>query len=72
MKKAILITRMSGTGKRRLSTRTMHDFARSPEMQDWIIEIKKPFEDSVIATGAIVVNADGSLEETAERVLGVV
>ncbi len=41
-------------------------------MQDWIIEIKKQFEDSVIAGGAIVINTDGNLEETAEKVLKVV
>jgi dephospho-CoA kinase len=41
-------------------------------MQDWIIEIKKPFEESLIQKGAIIVDANGSLEDTQQRVLKVV
>lgn len=67
--KVILLQASPDVIRHRLSTRTTHDFARSPGMQEWIIEIKKPFEDSVIEGGAIVVNADGIVEETAEKVL---
>ncbi len=70
--KVILLQASPDKIRQRLSTRTTHDFARSSEMQDWIIKIKKQFEDSVIAGGAIVINADGNLEETAEKVLKVV
>lgn len=70
--KVILLQASPETIRYRLSTRTTHDFARSPEMQDWIIEIKKPFEESLIQKGAIIVDANGSLEDTQQRVLKVV
>lgn len=67
--KVVLLQATPDIIRHRLSTRTTHDFARSPEMQEWIIQIKKSFEDSVIERGAIVVGADGGLEETAEKVI---
>lgn len=67
--KVILLQANPKTIRYRLSTRKTHDFARDPEMQDWIIEIKKSFEDSVIQGGAISIDANGSLEETVQKVL---
>ncbi len=69
--KVILLQASPETIRHRLSTRTTHDFARSPEMQEWIIEIKKSFEEGLIENGAIVINADSSLEETTQKVFNV-
>lgn len=55
--------------KHRLSTRTTHDFARDPKMQDWILELKNPFETALMKEGAVVVNADGDVDETLQRVI---
>ena len=70
--KIILLQASPDTVRHRLSTRTTHDFARSSQMQDWIIEIKKDFEDGLIQKGALVVDADGSIESTMQKVVEVI
>ncbi len=69
--KVILLQASPDNVRHRLSTRETHDFARDPEMQDWIIEIKKSFEDSLTQLGAVVIDANGTLEETLTKVLSV-
>lgn len=67
--KVILLKASPAVLRDRLSTRTTHDFARVPEMQDWIIEIKNSFEQEIIKKGAAVIDADGDIEETLGKVL---
>ena len=71
--KVVLLQANPEIVRERLSTRTTHDFARAPNMQDWVMgEIKGPFEDTLKRAGALVINADGTVEETSERVLDAV
>lgn len=65
----ILLKASPETIKQRLSTRTTHDFARTPEMQNWILELKIPFEETLVKHGAFIINADGNLDETAKKVI---
>lgn len=65
----ILLSVIPETLRHRLATRTTHDFARTPEMQRWILEIKGPFEGNLIKQGAIVIDANRDVDDTANKVL---
>ncbi|MFH0862676.1 MAG: AAA family ATPase [Candidatus Altiarchaeota archaeon] len=53
----------------RLKTRTSNNFARSPEIQEWILGWKKSWEDRLIEKGAVAVDADRSIHEVASDVV---
>ncbi len=65
----ILLQANPETLRHRLTTRTTHDFARETDMQDWILEIKIPFEECLIKRGAIAIDANGDMEDTIKRIL---
>lgn len=67
--KIIVLQASPDAVQHRLSTRTTHDFARTPEMQQWILEIKGPFEKTLLEYGAVAINADGDVDDTAQKVL---
>ncbi len=55
--------------RERLSTRTSSDFARTPEVQDWIFRWKNWQEDQMREKGAIVIDANRSLQEIATDII---
>lgn len=56
--------------RQRLTTRTDNDFGRTPEIQDWIMTWKEWWENDMQEKGAVVVDAQKSLDEVAKEVIG--
>ncbi len=55
--------------RERLSTRTSNDFGRTPEVQDWIYTWKDNWENHILERGAIVIDANRSLQEIANDIV---
>lgn len=55
--------------RRRLTDRTSNDFAKTTEVQDWVMEWKDWWEDQMIAKGAVVIDASRPLAEVAEEII---
>ncbi len=58
--------------KRRLTHRTSNDFARTDEAQEKMLSWKDWWENELIQKGAIAVNANKSLDEVADEIIGLV
>lgn len=55
--------------RKRLSTRTSNKFGRTSEVQKWIFSWKKWREDHMREKGAIVVNANRTLQKIATDIV---
>lgn len=69
--KVILLTTNLETTKNRLSNRTDNDFARTPEVQEYVLGKKDNWESEMIKKGAIVVEAHENLSTVAKEVIGI-
>ena len=67
--KVILLTINLKTTKYRLATRTDNDFAKTPEVQDYVLKDKDSWEDEMIKKGAIVVDAYKDIDSVAKEVI---
>lgn len=67
--KVILLTINLETNKHRLSTRIDNDFARTPEVQEYVLNKKDDWENEMIKKGAIVVDAHIDLDSIAKEVI---
>lgn len=69
--KVILLTTNLETTKHRLSTRTDNDYARTGEVQEYVLSKKDDWENEMIKKGAIVVNAHKDLDSIAKEVIDI-
>jgi len=67
--KVILLTANMETTKHRLSTRTDNDFARTGEVQEYVLGKKDEWENEMIKKGAVVVDAHKDLGVIAKEVI---
>lgn len=67
--KTILLTINLETNKHRLSTRIENDFARTPEVQEYVLNKKDNWENEMVKKGAIVVDAHRDLDAIAKEVI---
>lgn len=65
----VLLTVGPADLRERLSTRTTNDFGRAPEIQDRVLGWKDEWERTLRERGATVVHAEGTPDDTADRVL---
>ena len=70
--KVILLTINLETNKHRLSARTDNDFARTKEVQEYVLNKKNDWEREMIKKGAIVIDAHKDLDFVAREVTDVV
>ncbi len=64
----ILITNEPNT-RSRLTKRTSHDFGKKKEVQDWIFTWKDWWENEMKERGAIPIDSNGTIQNTAESIL---
>lgn len=69
--KVILLTINLETNKHRLSNRTDNDFARTPEVQEYVLNKKNDWENEMIKKGSIVVDAHKDLDSIAKEVIDI-
>jgi broad-specificity NMP kinase len=67
--KVILLTINLETNKHRLSNRIDNDFARTLEVQEYVLNKKNDWENEMIKKGAIIVDAHRDLDFIAKEVL---
>jgi len=67
--KVILLTINLDTNKERLSNRTDNDYARTAEVQEYVLSKKIDWEQEMIQRGSIVVDAHRNLETIAKDIL---
>jgi broad-specificity NMP kinase len=65
----ILLTINLETNKHRLSIRTDNDFARTEEVQEYVLSKKNSWENEMVKKGAIVVDAHNDLDSIAREVI---
>lgn len=53
----------------RLSTRTSNDFGRTSEVQKWILDLQKQWEDHISEKGAISIDANRDLQEVTDDII---
>lgn len=54
---------------KRLSTRTTNDFGRTREVQRWIFDWRKWWENHMIEQGAVIINANQTLRKVATDII---
>lgn len=69
--KVILLTINLGINKHRLSTRTDNDFARTPEVQEYVLSKKDDWENEMVKKGSIVVDAHKDLDSIVKEVIDI-
>lgn len=69
--KVILLTINLETNKERLSNRTDNDFARTSEVQEYVLGKKNDWENEMIKRGSIVVDAHKDLDSLAQTVVNI-
>ncbi len=67
--KIILLKSSPDVIRQRLSSRKSDYFGGTKEVQDWVLSWKDWWEDIVRKKGAIIIDADGDLEEVARRII---
>lgn len=67
--KVILLTTNMETTKHRLSTRTNNNFARTEEVQEYVLGKKDEWENEMIKRGAFVVDVHEKLDAVAQEVI---
>jgi len=69
--KVILLTINLETNKHRLSTRTDNDFARTSEVQGYVLNKKGDWENEMIRKGVIIVDAHKELDFIVKEVIDI-
>ncbi len=67
--KSVLLEPSSEVVRKRLTERKNNDFAKTPEVQEWVLGRRAYFENYMKAKGAIVIDADRSLVEVADEII---
>ena len=67
--KVILLTINLETNKHRLSTRTNNDFAKIPEVQEYVLNKKENWENEMAKRGSIIVDAHKDLDFIVKEVI---
>lgn len=67
--KVILLVAREDLLRERLARRTSNDFARTSEVQEWLMPSKEKWENEVVARGAITIGADSDIETVAHAVI---
>lgn len=70
--KVILLTISLETNKYRLSTRTNDDYAKTPEVQEYVLSKTDKWEKEMIVKGAVILNAEKDLDSLAKEVIEIV
>jgi broad-specificity NMP kinase len=65
----VLLKANSEVTRQRLSSRVSNDFGRTKEVQDWLINGKELWENEVEKVGAIVIDANQSLDAVTSNVI---
>jgi len=68
-KGVILLDVSLETIKNRLSTRVDNDYARTPDVQEYVLGKKDKWENEMKNKGAIIVDANGDLDSVAKEVI---
>jgi len=67
--KVFLLRASEHITRQRLSLRGTKEFANTKDVQDWVLDKKSAYEDGLIALGAIVIDAEGSVGDVADAIL---
>jgi broad-specificity NMP kinase len=67
----ILLQTNEETFRNRLSNRTNNNWGQIKEIQDWLLQGKQRYEDLILKSGAIAVNANQTSEEVILQILSV-
>jgi len=69
--KIVLLKVNDENPRHRLTSRTKNDFAKTTEVQDWVLSWKEWWENKMEGKGAIIVDANRDLKEVTKDVIGI-